>query len=188
MMIQAGHFKFKVVPYDDGEDLPVYSDPESKVDISDQLPELDNLVAHGGHYTTWQAADTEIIAETLQDDALKHLTHEYKRYLLWGDQSRAFINKEVQQETRLPARDAYLDNVMDSVKGKTMVECIFNEEALIERVIDELMTINQEEIPEEETQDILVALAPDNSSRIARRDVSELLYRELYKLGLDSRL
>lgn len=179
MIIQAGHFLFNVVPVPDGA-LPLPDEPS--------LPELDMLLVHGGHYTPWQTPDRQTMAEHLQDDVLKQLGSEYKRYLLWGDQSRTLIARDVQQENRLPERDPYLDNVIESVKHKTMTECIFGEETLIERVLNELMAFNQAEIPDEPRPDILTALAPEHLSRIERRNVSDLLYRELYKMGLDSHL
>ncbi|WP_148661037.1 TagK domain-containing protein [Serratia inhibens] len=179
MVIQVGHFRFSVTPVSDST-LPLLGDSD--------LPDLDTLLMHGGHYTPWEAPDLSVIAEQIQGDVLKQLGSEYKRYLLWGDQSRNFISQDVQQENPLPAHDSYLEHVIKSSKNKTLSECIFNEGSLIERVLTELMSLDQAEIIEEKQPDILTALAPEHLSRIERWDVSELLYRELYKLGLDSHL
>ncbi|PKH20116.1 hypothetical protein CIG19_18360 [Enterobacterales bacterium CwR94] len=184
-VIQAGMAAFSVVPalentYHHQLDQLGLATPEPSA-----VPPLEALLTHGGHHTPWQS---QVTRELHSDDVLKHLSAEYKRYLLWGDQSRAFVKQNTQLENRLPARDPYLDNVIDSVKDKTLVECIFNEGALIDRVLADLLAFNQEAIPEETQPDILTALAPENLSRIERREVSELLYRELYKLGLDSHL
>ncbi|WP_431224282.1 TagK domain-containing protein [Serratia sp. L9] len=173
-VIQAGHFCLKVIANDTGA-LP---------DEQNEWPELDSLLTHGGHFTPWQ----DTVMEGAQDDVLKRLSFEYKRFLLWGDQSREFLQQEDQQENLLPARDSFLDNVIETVKDKTMVECIFDEGSLIERVLEELMAFNQPEINEDEQPDLLTMLAPEHLARIERRTVSELLYRELYKLGLDSHL
>lgn len=184
MVIQAGHFCLAVTPSASSDALLGASGAGGEFDKEGELPELDSLLAHGGHYTPWQ----EAVLEAAQDDVLKRLSFEYKRFLLWGEQSHELSQQEDQQENRLPARDSFLENVVESVKGKTMVECIFDEGSLIDRVLEELMAFNQAEITEDERPDLLTLLAPEHLVRIERSTVSELLYRELYKLGLDSHL
>ncbi|MGQ8775424.1 TagK domain-containing protein [Serratia sp. NA_112.1] len=179
MVIQVGHFRFRVTSISESTP-PLLDDPD--------LPDLDTLLMHGGHYTPWEVSDLSAITEKIQGDVLKQLGSEYKRYLLWGDQSRTFTSQDVQQKNSLPAHDSYLEHVIQSSKNKTLSECIFNEGSLIERVLTELMALDQAEIIEEKQPDILIELAPEHLSRIERWDVSELLYRELYKLGLDSHL
>ncbi|OON40178.1 hypothetical protein BTJ39_09790 [Izhakiella australiensis] len=178
VMVQAGTFRLSVTMPD--EDKPILS-PDIIGDHKD-LPELDEFLSHGGHYIPWDESAAH------QDDVLKKLAYEYKYFLLWGRNSQEDYENEEKDENYLPERDEFLDSVTDSVKDKTITECIFDNEHLINRVIDEIMSINQPEEPEEQPPDLLTALAPDNMSRIEKHSMPELLYRELYKLGLDSHL
>ncbi|WON77492.1 TagK domain-containing protein [Serratia sp. UGAL515B_01] len=189
MAIQAGQFSLSVTPIAPLEEALAPDESRTEFDAQEEFPELENLLSHGGHYTPWQAAMAiSDGAPSEEEDVLKQLSAEYKRFLLWGDQSRNFLNQDVQQENRLPARDPFLDNIMESVRDKTMVECILAEGSLIERVLEELVAFNQAEISEDEQPDLLSLLAPEHLARINRSAVSDLLYRELHKLGLDSHL
>lgn len=179
MIVQAGQYRFSI--------LPATDNIIEEVDNS-SIPSLDELLMHGGFYTPWLAYEQQPNIQELGNDILKHLSREYRRYLLWGDQPQHFITQDSQEHNRLPERDNYLDNILESVKGKTISECIFDETTMIDRVLNELMTFDIEAVSEEELPDLLTAVAPENLSRIQRKDVSELMYRELYKLGLESHL
>ncbi|MGV3346276.1 TagK domain-containing protein [Enterobacteriaceae bacterium LUAb1] len=187
--IQAGPFLITVkMARSEGVITPIKTEESlhwSEEQEPYELPEVETLLTHGGQYAGYLDE-----AETLQDqDVLKHLEFEYKRYLIWDEQGRNFMNKVHHEDLKLPANDTFLENITESVKDKTMTECIFDQGNLIERVIDELMAVNQLDISEEEEHpDLLALLAPEQIAKKEKRIISELVFKELYKLGLDSYL
>lgn len=179
--LQIGMLAFTVIAVDEG--IATFIGQSTK---GNQLPELTELLNHGGYYSPWHS---EVKSVTDSSDVLQSLRAEYKRYLLWGEQTQHYSSSPAHSESRLPEEDTYLEQMIDSVEDKTLAECILNsDKRLIERVITELMAIDYQEEPQPEPVDILNVLAPENFSSIARHQTSELLYRELYKLGLDSHL
>lgn len=154
------------------------------------LPEIEDILSHGGHYISYfDAVDETQSYDQQEPDILKRLEVEYKRFLLWGEQSREFLEKDGQQVTKLSARDEYLDNIRERVKDKTLTECILDSGGLIDKVTKELSAINYLDTPDyDEKIDLLKALAPEHFITKEKNSVPSLMFQELYKLGLDSHL
>ncbi len=58
------------------------------------LPEIEDILSHGGHYISYfDAVDETQSYDQQEPDILKRLEVEYKRFLLWGEQSREFLEK-----------------------------------------------------------------------------------------------
>lgn len=155
-----------------------------------ELPEIEDILSHGGHYISYVDNTNETQAEELQGrDALKNLEQEYKRFLMWGEQGRTFSDKEQQQTTKLSANDAFLENIRESVKDKTLTECILDSGGLIERITKELDVIDYLDTSQsDEKVDLLKLLAPEHIITKEKSSVPALVFQELYKLGLDSHL
>lgn len=154
------------------------------------LPAIEDLLSHGGHYISYfDAADEALLYGQQEPDVLKRLEMEYKRFLLWGEQSREFLEKDQQQTTKLSANDEFLDNIRDRVKDKTLTECILDSGGLIDKVTQELSLLNYFETPDDDEKiDLLKALAPEHIITKEKNSVPSLMFQELYKLGLDSHL
>ncbi|CQD42832.1 TagK domain-containing protein [Yersinia mollaretii] len=164
------------------EQPPVY-------DATD-LPEIEDILSHGGYYISYFDDVNEVQAYQHQgQDVLKGLELEYKRFLMWGEQGREFSEKNKQQATKLSANDGFLENIRECVKDKTLTECILDSGGLIEKVTKELSVIDYLETAcNEEKVDLLKVLAPDHIITKEKNRVPELVFQELYKLGLDSHL
>ncbi|PIJ48303.1 hypothetical protein BL250_17675 [Erwinia sp. OLTSP20] len=178
MTLQAGMFRLSITINDQDEDVCPTNFPGTDA----ELPELDDIILHGGQYIPW------VESESHQDDILKRLAYEYKHFLLWGSSNQDLYDVDGKDENFLPERDVFLDGITERVKDKTIPECIFNDENLINIILDDLMSVAQEENMDDSPPDLLTALAPENMERIDTHPLPELLYRELYKLGLESPL
>ncbi|MGE4802911.1 TagK domain-containing protein [Yersinia hibernica] len=154
------------------------------------LPEIEDILSHGGHYISYLDDVNETLTPGLKEqDALKNLELEYKRFLMWGEQGQKFSEKEQQQTTKLSANDGFLENIRECVKDKTLTECILDSGGLIERVTKELdVTDYLETSQSEEKVDLLKLLAPEHIITKEKSSVPALVFQELYKLGLDSHL
>ncbi|MDN0117341.1 TagK domain-containing protein [Yersinia intermedia] len=162
---------------------------ESVLEATD-LPEIEDILSHGGHYISYLDDGNETLAQGLQDqDVLKNLALEYKRFLMWGEQGRKFSEKEQLQTTKLSANDGFLENIRECVKDKTLTECILDSGGLIEKITKELNVIDYLETSQgEEKVDLLKLLAPEHIITKEKSSVPALVFQELYKLGLDSHL
>ncbi|CNJ55059.1 TagK domain-containing protein [Yersinia aldovae] len=167
----------------------VMLDQPSVYDATD-LPEIEDILSHGGHYISYFDDVNEVQAHGRQGpDVLKTLELEYKRFLLWGEQGREFSEKDQQQATKLSANDGFLENIRECVKDKTLTECILDSGGLIEKVTKELSVIDYLEASHsEEKVDLLKILAPEHIITKEKSSVPALVFQELYKLGLDSHL
>ncbi|CNH98968.1 Uncharacterised protein [Yersinia pekkanenii] len=154
------------------------------------LPEIEDILLHGGHYISYFDDISEVHAYDQQEpDILKRLELEYKRFLMWGEQGREFSEKDQQQATKLPANDGFLENIRECVKDKTLTECILDSGGLIDRVTKELSVIDYLETSHhEEKVDLLKVLAPEHIITKEKNSVPALVFQELHKLGLDSHL
>ncbi|HBZ17296.1 TagK domain-containing protein [Pantoea sp. NPDC088449] len=184
MLIQIGHYLLKVIA------PPADELANSLLPAEGDLPELELLINHGGHYTPYGDDAKQESHHAEEIDPLKSLTQEYKHYLLWGEQHHT--PRDVEKKNVYSKRERLSDNlnVNECLKNKTVSECVVEAEVMMERVFRELM-IDHDDIFETE-QDIKIELlreiAPEHLKQIEKRVVSELLYRELYKMGLDSHL
>ncbi|CAA9996552.1 unnamed protein product, partial [Nesidiocoris tenuis] len=102
--IQAGVFRLGVIMSD--EDDTILS--QDIIGDHEKLPELDDVISHGGHFIPW------VESETHQDDVLKNLAYEYKHFLLWGHNIQRNYENEEKDENYLPERDEFLDGVTDN--------------------------------------------------------------------------
>lgn len=154
------------------------------------LPEIEDILSHGGHYISYLDDVSETLAQELpEQDVLKNLELEYKRFLMWGEQGQKFSEKGQLQTTKLSANDGFLENIREYVQDKTLTECILDSGGLIERITKELSVIDYLETPQDEGKvDLLKLLAPEHIITKEKSSVPALVFQELYKLGLDSHL
>lgn len=157
--------------------------------VEGDIPELTSLINHGGHYTPYRDAARYSSHSVNDNDPLKSLAQEYKHYLLWGEQQN--ISRGNEQQHNEPLRESFSDNmnIQDGIKNKTVTECVVENSVMMARIFKDLM-IDAQDLPEDEevSVELLRELAPEHLKPIEKRAVSELVYRELYKLGLDSHL
>ncbi|KAB8305868.1 TagK domain-containing protein [Erwinia endophytica] len=192
--IQLGHFTFSVMLSDEPvahEDmlyslLNVHSEEEKASVI---VPELEDILPNGGHYT----GDLRYFNEAMtgsesENDILKKLEVEYKKFLIWGEQNRKFFDENPELNNKLSGSDHYFDVIRDEMKNKTLTECIIEAPSLIDEVWKALnmMDYDDELLGEEAKLDILKSLAPENISSREKAYVPELVFQDLYKTGLDS--
>ncbi|WP_156664990.1 TagK domain-containing protein [Morganella psychrotolerans] len=116
---------------------------------------------------------------------------EYKKFLLWGEIDSLQNEDSNAQEAKLTTDDdGSFDSLCEQIKDLNLTECIFETSAFMERVWRELSTMEEVDLTQDEHEDydILRMLAPDGIIPYAKDSVSSLVSKELYKLGLDSRL
>lgn len=183
-LLQIGHFRLEI------SKIAADELATTLLPIEEDIPELELLINYGGHYTPYSDEAQQGNPAPAHDDPLKSLTQEYKHYLLWGEQHH--IPRDVKPGSARTKPDRLSDtlNLHESVKNKTVSECVISADAMMERIFKELM-IDQDDILETDQEhklELLRELAPEHLKQIEKRAVSELLYRELYKLGLDSHL
>jgi hypothetical protein len=157
------------------------------------LPEIEDILSHGGHYISYfDAVDETQEYGQREPDVLKQLEVEYKRFLLWGEQaqqSQEILVKDQPQVIKLSGRDEFLDNIRERVKDKTLTECILDSGGLIDKVTQELSIFNYLDTQDDDTRiDLLKELAPEHFITKEKNSVPSLMFQELYKLGLDSHL
>lgn len=185
--IQLGHYAFKISA--DNEAPPHYllfeaDTGREKADLI--VPEVEDILPNGGHYTGDYRYPNDAAAETATD-ILKMLEAEYKKFLIWGEQNRHFATEQPTL-TRLPDCDDYFEAVREEMKAKTLTECLIQTPSLIDKVWQELQVEGGEEalIFAEEKTDILKLLAPENVASKEKPPVPELVFQDLCKPGLDS--
>lgn len=181
--IQAGQFLLEVC------DDPAEDGISHLLPIDETIPDLASLINHGGHYTPYREAAGYVSEGLRDDDPLKSLAQEYKHYLLWGEQQNIARDN---QPHNTPAPERFSDSlhIQDEIKNKTVSECVIDNSVMMARIFKDLM-IDAQDLPEDEaviSVELLRELAPEHLKQIEKRAVSELVYRELYKLGLDSHL
>lgn len=191
--LQAGHFKFKTFAAEghlaeNGTDNS-WLDLSSLNDNAEIIPQLEEILPDAGHYTGDLRYFNEITAASdAQGDILKKLEIEYKKFIVWGDQGHDYFSMKAASPVKIsPQEDFFYENNR-LMKSKTVTECIIQAPSLIEKVWQDL-----EGIPpldnlegEEEKQDILKSLAPENLISRVKTNVPELMFQEMYKSGLDS--
>lgn len=183
MRVQLGHFLLEAIEPDTDELIT------SLLPVEGELPELELLINHGGHYIPYAENAKQHASLNNEDDPLKSLTQEYKHYLLWGEQPIPRRNPSSRNE---PVRERFNDsnNFNASLKNKTISECVVNADEMMERICRELMITDGDllKTDEEVKIELLREIAPAHLKQIEKRMVSELLYSELYKPGLDSHM
>lgn len=154
------------------------------------VPAIEDILTHGGYYVSYlDDLNADHVYGPQGPDILKSLELEYKRFLMWGEQGKQFSASAAPQKTKLSANDGFLENVRDSVRNKTVTECILDSSGLIDEVTRQLNIIDGvETATDEDKQDILKALAPEHILTKEKNSVPALVFQELYKLGLNSHL
>ena len=188
MEIQAGHYFFKVVPATSQYDLLLGQQ---------ELPALSEMLSYGGYYTAWDQA-SEFIETNENADELRTLNNEYHRRLIWGDYQKSEQALLETNTIKVVEVDNYLENVLASVKDKTVSECIIDDKQSIDTIIESLLPADREMsndiVPTQEQHDeqlyegldILQILAPEELMGIERKYITDLTYSELKKTGIDS--
>ncbi len=190
--LQCGHFKIGVVVDHTNLTDDVWQRDWllSQETATDNIPRVEDILPNGGHYLTDLRYFNDVTAaQNNSDDVLKTLEVEYKRFLIWHEQGRGgFSNNIHDQENRFSVGDERFDRDREQSKSKTLTECIIDTPFLIERVWEELDMENStsEILDEEEKIDILKSLAPDDVAMKEKKSVPELVFRDFYKVGLDS--
>lgn len=190
--LQLGHFTFLVELNNEAVDddgllhnlFGVHSEKE-KADLI--VPEVEDILPNGGHYT----GDLRYFSEEGSEsdvDILKKLEVEYKKFLIWGEQSRRFFDEKAENQNKFFNEDPYFELIRDEMKTKTMTECIVHAPSLFHEAWKEINTMDysDELLVDDEKIDILKSLAPENISSKEKKLVPELVFHDLYKTGLDS--
>lgn len=193
-LIQLGHFTFEVIA--SAEQAVQESLLHSILDLQTDeekasyiVPEVEAILPNGGHYTgDFRYFNDVVEADEAETDVLKKLEVEYKKFLIWGEQNRKFFDDNNGVNNKLSGSDAYFEAIREEMKARTLTECIIEAPSLIDKVWEELKIAESydELLCEEEKPDILKALAPDNIASHEKQSVPELVFQDLYKIGLDS--
>lgn len=190
-LIQLGHFTFEIIASVEQSTLlhtilDLQTDEEKASYI---VPEVEAILPNGGHYTGDLHHFNDVVgADEAEPDVLKKLEVEYKKFLIWGEQNRKFFDENEGVNNKLSGSDAYFEAVREEMKARTLTECIIEAPSLIDKVWEELKieASYDELLCEEEKPDLLKALAPDNIASREKQPVPELVFQDLYKIGLDS--
>lgn len=188
MEIQAGHYVFEVVPAISSDDVVVGQQ---------EPPALSELLSYGGYYTAWD--QTAAVIEMNENfDELRKLNSEFHRHLIWGDYQKSEQALSETNSIKVGNIDNYLENVLVSVKDKTVSDCIIEDKQSINTIIESMPTADTEIsfdllYPQEKNDeksynglDILQILAPEELVGIERKFITDLTYSELKKAGIDS--
>ncbi|HHN8372294.1 TPA: TagK domain-containing protein [Morganella morganii] len=190
--IQIGHFSLSFVAAENNQSASVIEAltelAPAKVDFTNL--EINEILPQGAGFISMEYAAEE---SRKNGDELKKLEVEYKKFLLWGEiDSPQVENYAVAEEAKLSAADddGSFDSLCEQIKDLNLTECIFETSAFMDRVWRELSTMEEVDLTQDEHEnyDILRMLAPDGIIPYAKDSVSSLVSKELYKLGLDSRL
>ncbi|HCM62029.1 MAG TPA: hypothetical protein DIT05_05705 [Morganella sp. (in: Bacteria)] len=188
--VQIGHFSLSFVAAENSQSASVIEAltelTPTKVDFSSI--EIHEILPQGAGFISMEYASEE---SRKNGDALKKLEVEYKKFLLWGEIDSLQNEDSTAQEAKLTTDDdGSFDSLCEQIKDLNLTECIFETSAFMERVWRELSTMEEVDLTQDEHEDydILRMLAPDGIIPYAKDSVSSLVSKELYKLGLDSRL
>jgi len=192
-IVQVGHYAFELHAGDREEahqdiihDLFDTRSEQQQANLI--VPEVEDILPNGGHFTGDYRYLSDADVAGTERDVLKNLEIEYKKFLIWGEQSRTSSADNAILNSRLPGSDDYFEAVREEMKAKTLTECIIQTPSLIDKVWDELNVdgASDELLFAEEKTDILKLLAPENISSREKKPVPELVFHDLYKPGLDS--
>lgn len=191
MSVQAGIFMLMAVA-SEAFDLSVelFNDPVINPLQYERMGKVEEILPQGGyHLISSEHSGVCKIDELNEDATLKKLEFEYKKYLILDEQRREHY-AETEQNYITSGIDPVFENIRESLKEKTITECIFESSALIEKVFDELDDdIEPEYFHQEEEQcDLLKVLAPESILPGSKKRISNLVYHDLYQPGLDSQL
>lgn len=190
--IQAGHFKMSVI----SDTQLAHNEPLSYGSYSDdswgagsKIHDAEGILPNKGNYINDLRYLNNVIPTSDKDaDILKMLAVEYKRFLIWQEQDNGGVIDVHPQKTRIIRTDAHFEHIRETIKEKTLTECIVDSHSLIEKALTELGMDEQwnELFTEEGKTDLLHALSPELSVAQGRDNVSELVFQDLRKIGLDT--
>lgn len=189
--IQIGHFSLSFVTAEDNQSASVIEALTELTPVKTDFTnlEINEILPQGAGFISMEYAAEE---SRINDDELKKLEIEYKKFLLWGEiDSPQLDTYTAAEEAKLSAADdGSFDSLCEQIKDLNLTECIFETSAFMERVWRELSTMEEVDLTQDEHEDydILRMLAPNGIIPYARDSISSLVSKELYKLGLDSRL
>lgn len=189
--IQIGHFSLSFVTAENDQSASVIEALTELTPVKTDFTnlEINEILPQGAGFISMEYAAEE---SRISGDELKKLEIEYKKFLLWGEiDSPQMDTYTAAEEAKLSAADdGSFDSLCEQIKDLNLTECIFETSAFMERVWRELSTMEEVDLTQDEHEDydILRMLAPNGIIPYAKDSISSLVSKELYKLGLDSRL
>lgn len=190
--IQAGHFKMSVISdaqLAHNEPLTYGSYSSDSRGADSPIHDVEDILPNKGNYINdLRYLNNVILTQDKEVDILKMLAVEYKRFLIWQEQDNGGVIDVQPQKTRIIRTDAHFEHIREKIKEKTLTECIVDSDSLIEKALSELGMDEQwnELFTEEEKTDLLHALSPEVSVMQGRDNISELVFQDLRKIGLDT--
>lgn len=190
--IQIGHYGIKAVVSDNMYSLEdmFYTLNGYETDKNNIIiPEIEDILPNGAHFVGDLNYSNEILSEKItEEDAIKPLETEYKKFLIWGQINNNLYDKKTNNSRHVITQDDFFDNAQAEMQSKTIMECILDAPSLIDKVWDELEVVNLQDsvLYEEEKHEILMLLAPEKFTAKEKKVIPELAFQDLYKIGLDS--
>ncbi|MFP2516960.1 TagK domain-containing protein [Buttiauxella agrestis] len=151
------------------------------------LPDVDDLLSYGGHQVIY-AQDIDLLPESVHDE-LKILSEEYKNFLVWGEQTRRAGTTGIPRQRKFSSEDRCFNDIRDSMRNKTLTDCLLETSSLMKKVFEELNVSYEEEndIFSLEKFDILLALAPEHMTLPATgKNLPSLILKDFYQSGLET--
>lgn len=153
------------------------------------IPEIEEILPNGAHYIADLNYSNEMLSKRVdENDAIKPLETEYKKFLIWGQINNSLYDKEEKKTHYVINDDGFFEATRSDMQSKTIMECILDAPSLIDKVWDELEVANLQDdvLYEEEKYEILMLLAPEKFTAKEKKVIPELAFQDLYKIGLDS--
>ncbi|ELY7393118.1 TagK domain-containing protein [Cronobacter universalis] len=178
LAIQAGRYALQVTMAKETNAMWLTDDADGWA-----AREVDAMLARSVRYVDW-ARPEETEAD---DDILKTLESEYKRFLAWGEQRRDTTPSPAPARLKYAAADFAL--LREQVQDKTLTECILGSLQLIARALEALSGLEPEpDAFDAPRYDILNLVAPDAQRIKAHTRLPALTVREFHQPDLDSLL
>ena len=190
--LQIGHFKLEVTTEEADalthQGVLPFIGAESARQAADNIPEVEEILPNGGSYINDLHYFNNVIAHRNSHDVLKVLEIEYKRFLIWQEQGRHYYDNVSNEAAYLIKTDNQFDRVKESLKEKTLTECIVDRPFLMEKVWPDFENsgVLDDIFVEEEKVDLLKSLSPEHIVAKGTYQVPELVFRDFHKIGLDS--
>lgn len=180
LTIQAGRYALQVA-------MAQNTNAAWLVDSTDAwaVREVDALLARSVNYVDWQRPE----ATQADDDILKILESEYKRFLAWGEQRRDASSSPPPSRIRLKDTTADFAQLREQMKGKTLTECILGSSALMNQALEALAGLEADPgLFDTPHYDILKMVSPDARHIKETTRLPALTVREFHQPDLDSLL
>ncbi|MBS1203476.1 MAG: protein Cts1F [Proteobacteria bacterium] len=190
--LQVGHFKLEITSGDastrDDKDFYPLFYTGNAWPAANKLPEVEDILPNGGSYINDLHYFNDVVAQGDSKDALKMLEIEYKRFLIWQEQSGHYYDNVGNQDAYIIKTDNHFDSVKECLKAKTLTECIVDRTFLMEKVWPDFESCDalDDIFAEEDKTDLLKSLSPEHIVAKGKYKVPELVFRDFHKIGLDS--